>query len=93
MKVEKIDHIHIYVSDLGRAITFFSKLLGTKFSDIITDEEWKFESVLEPLGIELIQPTSPDSVVAKAIERRGEGLAAISFKVPDVEQATAELEA
>ena len=93
MKVERLDHIHIYVNDIDKAIAFFSEVLGTKFSDFIVVTEVKLKSTLEPLGLELMQPTSPGSYVAKAIERRGEGLAAISLKVPDIEQATAELEA
>lgn len=38
MRIEKIDHIHIYVKDLEKAITLFSDALGTQFSDIIVDD-------------------------------------------------------
>ena len=95
MKVERLDHVHIYVKDIDKAIAFFSEVLETKFSDFIVmaEEGSKLKATLEPLGLEIIQPTSPDSPVARSIERHGEGLAAISLKVPDIEQATAELEA
>lgn len=93
MKVERLDHIHIYVNDLEKAKGLFSRILGTNFSPTISEEKGlKILSSLSPLGIELIQPISPDSAVAKTIERRGEGLAGVSFKVADIEQAITELE-
>ena len=93
MKVEKLDHVHVYVKDLEKAKGFFSRLLSTNFSpDFAEEEDMKVRTSLTPLGLELIEPTSPDSAVAKIIERRGEGLAALSFKVTDIEQAIAELE-
>jgi methylmalonyl-CoA/ethylmalonyl-CoA epimerase len=93
MKVEKIDHIHIAVKDLDKAIQFFSDILETKFSPVIMAEKFDLKSVLDPLGLELIQSTSPEGVIAKFIERRGEGLHAISFKVPNLDEAVAELQA
>lgn len=94
MKVEQIDHIHIAVKDLDKAVSFFEKLFGIKFYDEILVPEWSMKSriaALGPVGIELIQPTSPDSVFAKFIERKGEGVQAISFKVPDLEEAKSEM--
>lgn len=93
MKVQKVDHIHIYVNDLDTAISFWSDVLGTKFTDVVVEEEWRFKATMEPLGIELVSPTTPDSVVGRTLKSRGEGLAAISLKVPDIEEATRELEA
>jgi len=96
MKVEQIDHIHIVVKDLDKAVAFFENLLGVKFGEAVGLEEWHFKSRVAPIGsvgIELIQPTSSDSVFAKFIERRGEGLQAISLKVPDIEEAKKEMEA
>ena len=66
--------------------------MGTNFSPTISVDEIAIESSLSPLGIELIQSTSEEGVVAKAIQRGGEGLYALSFKVQDLETATAELE-
>ena len=92
MKVEKLDHIHVYVKDLEKAKDTFSRLLGTTFCSDIIMEQAQLRSTLSPLGVELMQSTSPDGFVAKAIENRGEGLAALSFKVPDIEQAIKELQ-
>jgi methylmalonyl-CoA/ethylmalonyl-CoA epimerase len=93
MKVEKVDHIHIYVKDLDKAMRFFSELLGTKFTvPGEGNEELEFKEAMDPLGLELVAPTSPDGVVGRAVERRGEGLAGLSLKVPNIEEATAEME-
>ncbi|MFC1974032.1 VOC family protein [Chloroflexota bacterium] len=93
MKVERIDHIHIYVKDAKKALQFFSELFSTKFTELGTSEELGFASYLDSLGLELVAPTSPDSAVAKAVESRGEGIAAVSFKVPNLEEAAAEMKA
>lgn len=94
MKVEKIDHIHVFVKDLDKAMAFFSDILGTQFSGPLElGHGVHLKSYLDPLGIELIGSTAPDGVVARTLEKRGEGLAAISFKVPDLDEAVAELQA
>ena len=92
MKVEKLDHFHIYVKDLEKAKEIYGRVLGTHWSPTLFEKDSGVKSVLSPLGIELIEPASPDSPVAKTLERRGEGLAGITFKVADIEQAIAELE-
>lgn len=94
MRVEKIDHIHVYVKDLDKAVAFFSDVLGTKFAGPLElGAPVNLRSYLDPLGIELITSSTPDGVVAKTIEKRGEGLTAISFKVPNLDEAVAELQA
>lgn len=92
MKVQKVDHIHIYVQDVDAAISFWADILGTRFSEVLVTDEWKFKATMDRLGIELISPTTPDSAVGRALKSRGEGLAAISLKVDDIEEATRELE-
>lgn len=92
MKVEKIDHVHIFVKNLDKAIRFFEEALGTKFSEAHLPENLDARTTLDPIGLELIESASPDGTVARFIERRGEGLAAISLKVPDIDQAIAHLQ-
>jgi len=96
MKVEQLDHIHIVVKDLQKAVSFFESLLGVTFDDVIQVEGWDAiarMAALGPIGIELIQPTSATSIFAKFIEQRGEGVQALSLKVPDIEEAKAEMQA
>ena len=92
MRVEKIDHVHIFVKDLDKAIKLFEEALGTKFAEPHLPQNLDARTTLDPLGLELIEGASPDSAVARFIERRGEGLAAISLKVTDIEEAIAHLE-
>jgi predicted enzyme related to lactoylglutathione lyase len=87
MKVEKIDHVHIYVNDLEKAKRFFSLALGTRFSDAIDIPEFDLRSVIDPLGIELIEGRTDGGYMDRLIQKRGEGLAAISLKVVDIEEA------
>ncbi len=91
MKIEKIDHIHIYVKDMDKAKTLFEKMLNTAFSANIEDEKYAIRSSLEPLGVELVSSMTPDGPIAKDIEKRGEGVHGISFKVNNLEEATAEM--
>ena len=92
MRVEKIDHVHIFVRDLDKAMKFFEKALGTKFAAPHKPKNLDARTTLDPLGLEIIQGVSEDSAVTKTIERRGEGLAAVSLKVPDIEEAITHLE-
>ena len=92
MKVEKIDHVHIAVRDLEAATKFFSETLGVPFSAIREYKAADVRITMSPQGIELIQPLSPDGAVARFIEKRGEGLHAITLKVPNLEEAIAELQ-
>ena len=91
MKVEKIDHVAIQVIDLEKAKEFFNDLLGTEFGDSADFPEMDVKASICPLGIELTAPLIPDGPVAKAIEERGEGLSLLSFIVPDLEEAMAEM--
>ncbi len=91
MKIEKIDHIHIYVKDMDKAKPLFEKMLNTAFSANIEDEKYAIRSSLEPLGVELVSSMTPDGPIAKDIEKRGEGVHGISFKVNNLEEATAEM--
>jgi len=91
MKVEKIDHVAINVKDLKKAAQFFTDLLGTEFSSPAVFKELDLTSLIEPLGIELVEPLTPDGPTARTIEQRGEGLSLISLKVTNVEEAMAEM--
>ena len=58
MKVEKIDHIHVIVKDMNKAINFFSEILGSKFVGPIDkgDHLIAFDS----LGFELVFPKTDE---------------------------------
>lgn len=93
MKVEKIDHIHAWAKDAGAAARLFAELLGSRFGGPWESEEFGVRAYMNPkFRFEFVEPTSPDSPTARMIAGRPEGIVAISLKVPDINEAMAELE-
>ena len=83
-----IDHIGVAVNSLAAAKGIYEKL-GFKLAP-----EEQVRVVMVPLGesrLELLEPTSENSVIAKFIAKRGEGLHHISLRVPDLEGAVERL--
>ena len=93
MKFEKIDHITIYVKELEKARKFFSELFEAEFGETSESPGLDVRSSMGPVGIELIEALTPDGPVAKAINDIGEGLHLVSLKVPNFEEAVAEMQA
>lgn len=94
MKILGIDHICIAVRDLEDARKRYEGDLGLEPAAIYTAPEEKIRVVRYYVGgvaLELMEPTEQGSEVAKFIQRRGEGVFLISFRVPDVEEALREL--
>ena len=85
--MNKIEHIGIAVSDLGSAIPRYEKLLGTACYKTETVESEKVDTAFFQAGdskIELLGATAEDSVIAKYISKRGEGMHHIAFAVEDI---------
>ena len=92
--MKKIDHIAIAVRDLKAASKTF-EALGLKLSTSHEVSSMKVQAKFAKIGdtqIELISPTSKDSVVEKFLEKRGEGLHHICFEVENIETTLKELE-
>ena len=88
-----IDHLGIAVKSLAQARKFYEQLGLEILSEEIVPHE-KVKVAMIPLGqsrIELLEATSPDSVIAKFVEKRGEGLHHVAIKVPDLRAAAARL--
>ena len=82
----QIDHLGIAVKSLAAAKSIYEKL-GLKISPEETVEHEKVRLVMVPMGesrLELLEPTSDDSSVARFIAKRGEGLHHICLRVPDL---------
>jgi len=96
MNISHIEHIGIAVKDLSTAIPYYEDVLGLKCYNIeeVTDQKVKtaFFKVGE-IKLELLEPTSPESAVAKFIEKKGEGVHHIAFRVNGVTDALKECEA
>jgi len=83
----EIDHLGIAVRSLDAALGFYADQLGFAVSPRETVEQEKVTVVMLPAGgprIELLEATGPDSVIAKFIEKRGEGLHHVALRVPDL---------
>lgn len=92
MKIERIDRVVIAIKNLDESMKFFSELLGIKFDPTGSSDEQLVRAAYSPSGIELMEATQPDSPVGKFVGKRGEGLYAVVFKVPNIKEASAELE-
>jgi methylmalonyl-CoA epimerase len=91
-----IDHLGIAVRSLDAALGFYREQLGFAASPRETVEQEKVSVVMLPAGgprIELLEATGPDSVIAKFIEKRGEGLHHVALKVPDLAATVERLKA
>ncbi|HEX5433791.1 MAG TPA: methylmalonyl-CoA epimerase [Candidatus Angelobacter sp.] len=90
-----IDHLGIAVKSLTQARKFYEQLgLEIANEELVPHEKVKVAMI--PLGdsrIELLEPTSSDSTIAKFLEKRGEGLHHIALHVSDLTQAVDQLKA
>jgi len=94
MKVLKIDHLGIAVHSIEEARKLFQDTLGLKFEGSETVAEQKVTTAFFPVGdseVELLESTAPDGPIAKYLEKRGEGIQHIAFRVENIEEALAEL--
>ncbi|MFC1943097.1 VOC family protein [Chloroflexota bacterium] len=92
IKIEKIDGVLIMVKDLEKAGKFFSDLLGIEFNPPIENRGQDIRNLVSrPTGIELTSPLTPDGPAARTLAKRGEGLSVLSLKVPNLEEAIAEM--
>jgi methylmalonyl-CoA/ethylmalonyl-CoA epimerase len=91
-----LDHVAILVSDLDAAIRLYRDVYGLTLAEV---EEVPTEQVRVAIfghgagRIELISPSGPSSPMAKAIEKRGEGLHHVCLEVPDIVKAMSALKA
>src|SRR5947208_11888636 len=95
---KRIDHIAIIVRDIEQALVFYRDTLGItpgKIKEVPTEQ---VRIAFLPMGgpggseIELIEPTTPDSSLAKYLEKRGEGLHHICLEVDDIDAALQEMQ-
>lgn len=97
MNLTHIEHLGIAVKSLDTAIPYYENVLGLKCYAIEEVADQKVKTAFFKIGqtkIELLEPTSPESAVAKFIEKKGEGIHHLAFAVGDgVANALAEVEA
>ena len=84
--MSSLDHIGIAVRSIDEAKKFWVDQLGLKITHIEEVPEQKVRVAMLDAGIELLEPTSPDSPVAKFIEKRGEGLHHVTLQTGNLSE-------
>jgi methylmalonyl-CoA/ethylmalonyl-CoA epimerase len=100
-RVTAVDHVGIAVPDLDAAIAFYQNVFGLRVAHIEINEEQGVREALLRAGadtgtgtaIQLLAPLTPDSTIAKFIDRTGPGLQQLAYRVDDVEAVCADLRA
>lgn len=96
MNISHIEHLGIAVKSLDEAIPYYENILGMKCYSIEEVADQKVKTAFFKVGqtkLELLEPTSDESPIAKFIEKRGEGIHHLAFAVEDdVANALAEME-
>jgi methylmalonyl-CoA/ethylmalonyl-CoA epimerase len=91
-----IDHVGVAVPDLDEAIAFYHRAFGVRSVHEEVNEEQGVREAMLAVGdgetrIQLLAPLSPESTIAKFIDRNGPGLQQLAFRVEDVEAVSATL--
>jgi methylmalonyl-CoA/ethylmalonyl-CoA epimerase len=92
--IEKISHIGIAVTSIDEAAPFYRDVLGMEFEGTEVVAEQKVKVAFFVVGesrIELLEPTSPDSPVAKFLEKNGPGVHHVAYQVANLDQRLAQL--
>ena len=86
--IKKIDHIAIAVHDLDSSLKFYTDVLGLENAGIEKVEDQKVRLAMLPIGdtrIELLESTTEDGPIAKFLEKKGEGMHHIAFRVENLD--------
>ena len=94
MKVLKIDNLGIAVKSIDEGKKFWTDVLGLELEGSETVESQKVTTAFFPVGeseVELLESTAPHGPIAKYLEKKGEGIQHIAFRVENIEEALNEL--
>ena len=91
-----IDHVGIAVADLDEAIAFYRDTFGMRLAHEETNEEQGVREAMMAVGesgscIQLLAPLSPESTIAKFLDRSGPGIQQMAYRVTDIEAVSAVL--
>ncbi len=92
--LKRLDHIAVLVEDLDQALSFWRDQLGLPLDHVEIIDSMEVKIAFLPLGeseIELVQPTTSDSGLAKFLDKRGPGLHHICFEVENINTMLGEL--
>lgn len=91
-----IDHIGVAVPDLDAAIAFYRDVFGMRLEHEETNEEQGVREAMMAVGgsgsyVQLLAPLTPQSTIAKFLDRSGPGMQQVAYRVDDVEAVAATL--
>ncbi len=92
----KLDHVGIAVTRLPEALSFYRDSLGLEIEPPEEIPSQRVRAHFVPVGdafLELLEPTAPDSPIARYTEKRGAGIHHVALRVEDIHAALAELKA
>lgn len=95
MKLEKINHLGVAVASLEEALPYYRDVLGMSYQGTEEVAEQKVRVAFLQIGeskIELLEPTSADSPIAKFLEKNGSGIHHIAYQVENIAETLAGLE-
>lgn len=91
--LEQIDHLGIAVRSIDAALPYYEKALGLTCEKIEVVESQKVRTAFLEVGgvhIELLEPTAPESTIAKFLDERGEGIHHIAFRTSGITEQLAQ---
>jgi methylmalonyl-CoA/ethylmalonyl-CoA epimerase len=96
--LRRIDHIGVAVTDLDEAIAFYGRVFGMQCLHQETNEEQGVREAMLAVGpsaeggcIQLLAPLSPESTIAKFLDRHGPGVQQVAYTVDDIDATCATL--
>ncbi len=94
----KIDHVGVAVPDLDAAIAFYTDTFGMRLAHVETNEGQGVREAMMAVGdsgsyVQLLAPLTPESTIAKFLQRSGPGIQQVAYTVDDVEATSAQLRA
>ena len=94
----RIDHVGLAVPDLDEAIAFYARTFDVHVvHEEVNEEQGVREAMLDVGGsgscIQLLAPLSPESPIARFLDRSGPGVQQVAYGVDDIDEVTADLRA
>jgi methylmalonyl-CoA/ethylmalonyl-CoA epimerase len=96
--LQRIDHVGVAVPDLDRAIEFYQRVFGMRCVHVETNAEQGVREAMMAVGpttaggcMQLLAPLSPESTIARFLDRNGPGVQQVAYTVTDIDATSAAL--